>query len=223
MVPTSFVDMLADVQLPAVFNPYRDICHENDLADAPKIRRQNLLNFILAARESGSPSLWVGRDLGYLGGRRTGIALTDETHISELNAKYPNMPCLRKATRGPNITERTASVFWRMINLVDESIFTWNVFPFHPHEPGKPFSNRCHTAKERRSVEPILVELLNILEPRQIIAIGNDAETGLTDLGLDCVKLRHPSYGGVTDFTKGVAILHNLKSLSPTSSQPSFL
>lgn len=223
MVASSFVDMLADVDLPGVFNPYRDFCRDNDLPDAAKIRRENLRNFIVAAREAGNPSLWVGRDLGYLGGRRTGIALTDEAHISDLSAKYPDMRPLRKATRGPSVAERTATVFWRMIRQIDEAVFTWNVFPFHPHHMGNSFSNRCHTAKERRSVEPLLTELIEILEPRQIVAIGNDAETGLLDLGLECAKLRHPSYGGVADFTKGVAILHNLPSFSPTCSQPSLI
>jgi len=31
--------------------------------------------------ELGSNTIWMGRDLGYRGGRRTGLALTDEAHL----------------------------------------------------------------------------------------------------------------------------------------------
>ena len=217
--PQSFVEMVADVELPSVFNPYRDICPEYDSATSARIRRQNLENFLLSAQQGEGLSVWVGRDLGYRGGRRTGVALTDELHLQELSQIYPNMPAPRKATRGPVMVEKTASVFWRMIRQIDDPLFTWNVFPFHPHEEEKPFTNRCHTGQERKFVEPLFKELLNILQPQQLIAIGNDADKAIKGLGLSCVKLRHPSYGGVSDFTKGVSDLHKMKSLSPCEPQ----
>ena len=217
--PLSFVEMVADVALPSVFNPYRDVCPKYDIAEAPSIRRDNLANFLSFAMDAGNISIWVGRDLGYRGGRRTGIALTDELHLREISQIYPKMPEPRKSTRGPVMVERTASVFWRMIRQIEDSLFTWNVFPFHPHEEGNPFTNRCHTSHERKYVEPLFRELLNILRPTQIIAIGNDADNAIKGLGLPCVKVRHPSYGGIADFEKGVASLHKMKSLSPTEPQ----
>jgi len=47
--------------------------------------------------------------------------------------------------------------------------------------------------------------LVDLLNPDAIVAIGNDAAIGLEKLGLPHVKVRHPSYGGVSDFRRGVS------------------
>jgi len=43
------------------------------------------------------------------------------------------------------------------------------------HEEGDPFTNRAHNAKERRAGEEILEQLVMLIGPRRLIAIGNDA------------------------------------------------
>jgi uracil-DNA glycosylase len=98
-----------------------------------------------------------------------------------------------------------------MISRLKMTVFTWNVFPFHPHEKARPLTNRCHTRHERAEVAPILKDLLGMLQPSQLVAIGNDAHSGLEDLGLTCLKVRHPSYGGVSEFRAGVAASHGIK------------
>lgn len=223
MNPKSFVEMLADVRLPSVFNPYADTCPIYDREDAAQRRRANLEEFLRAALDAPELSVWIGRDLGYRGGRRTGIALTDEVHLDRLAAVYPGQLRLRKATHGPFVSERTARVFWDMIGRLKTSVFTWNVFPLHPHHEGRPLTNRCHTRRERTLVAPILKELLELVQPVQVIAIGNDAEAGLEGLGVDCLKVRHPSYGGISDFRAGVASAHSLKEPADFSIQPDLL
>jgi uracil-DNA glycosylase len=99
-------------------------------------------------------------------------------------------------------------MFWEIISRLSAPVFTWNVFPYHPHEPGNPLSNRCHTPFERKECRSILLKLLELLHPTYVVAIGNDAELGLTDLGIDCAKVRHPSYGGKADFVAGMLALH---------------
>jgi len=219
MNPKNFVEMVADVQMPSVFNPYVDVCPIHDREDAPDRRRANLEQFLDAAVEAPQLSWWIGRDLGYRGGRRTGIALTDEVQLDRLAEAYSGKLNLRKATHGPVVAERTASVFWDMIGRLNMSVFTWNVFPLHPHEDGRPLSNRCHTNRERARVAPILKELVDRMKPSQVIAIGNDAESGLGDLGLSCLKVRHPSYGGISEFRAGVAASHGLQELEDSSKQ----
>lgn len=219
MNPKSFVEMVADVRMPSVFNPYVDVCPIHDRTDAPERRRANLEQFLHAALEAPELSVWIGRDLGYRGGRRTGIALTDEVHLDRLITIYSGKLQLRKATHGPVVAERTASVFWDMIGRLKMSVFTWNVFPLHPHEDGRPLTNRCHTRRERAQAAPILKELLHLLKPSQVVAIGNDAEAGLGDLGLSCLKVRHPSYGGISEFRAGVASSHGLDEKMDFSTQ----
>lgn len=49
--------------------------------------------------------------------------------------------------------------------------------------------NRCHSRSERAATRPILEQLIDILQPSKIVAIGNDAQIGLADLGIDCLKV----------------------------------
>jgi uracil-DNA glycosylase len=99
-------------------------------------------------------------------------------------------------------------MFWEIISRLGTPVFTWNVFPYHPHERGNPLTNRCHTPAERRECQPVLQALIELLRPARIIAVGNDAEFGLQDLGIACSKVRHPSYGGKADFVAGMLALH---------------
>lgn len=212
MTPAAFVDALADVKLPNVFNPYSDRCPIFDRSDAPARRRANLRSFIQATVQSDVRTIWIARDLGYRGGRRTGIPLTDEVHLTKA-AELFNSLKFAKATTGPIVAERTAAVVWGVIARIGYPVFLWNVFPLHPHEAGEPLTNRCHTRSERDACKPLLVELLAMLSIQKIIAIGRDAQNGLVDLGVVASPIRHPSYGGQSEFIRGLCSMYEL----PTS------
>jgi hypothetical protein len=81
-------------------------------------------------------------------------------------------------------------------------VFLWNVFPFHPHEPGHPFTNRSHNPRERAAGEAVLAELILLLKPRCIVGIGNDAAKTASCLrgSEEIAQIRHPSYGGQREF-----------------------
>lgn len=207
MTPNRFVDVVAGITLPNVFNPWLEVCPVADRPDAAEIRRSNLAQALERALDMRVESIVVGRDLGYRGGRRTGLALTDEIHLPAFSEMFGGL-ALSRATKGPIVAERTASMFWEIIACLNTPVFTWNVFPYHPHERGNSLTNRCHTPAERRACQPVLVKLIELLRPARIIAVGNDAELGLQDLGIDCSKVRHPSYGGKADFVAGMLALH---------------
>lgn len=203
---SAFVDALSAVQLDAVFNPYSDRCPVHDRADAPKRRRANLRAFLEAVSDDEVDSIWVARDLGYRGGRRTGLPLTDEIHLQAFSEIYGLS--LSRATKGPPMAERTAAIIWRVLTQIDRPVFLWNVFPLHPYEPGEPLSNRCHTRAERDMFRDVLLTLIQMLRPRRLVAIGRDAQQALTDLGLASTAVRHPSYGGQADFIRGMYDLY---------------
>lgn len=189
------------------FNPYRDRCPFYDFDDAPE-RRFALLSSLLAKAESiGVDAIWIGRDLGHRGGRRTGLALTDDKHLAQ-HAKRWGI-CAQPVTLGEEMAERTAAVMWSVLGQVRQRVFLWNVFPLHPHEPYEPLSNRQHSAAERRMGLELLGWLLAMLRPRHVVTFGNDATLAIKRLGLkiDCNSVRHPSYGGQN------ACLSNLKQL----------
>ena len=217
MTPAEFVDRLADISMPDVFNPWADVCAEHDLPDAPLVRRHNLIAILEAAIAARVDTIWIARDLGYRGGRRTGVAMTDEAHLPNAARLYGDV-AIGRATRGPVVVERTATVVWRTIEEVGRPVFLWNVFPLHPHEPGRPLSNRCHTRSERLAFGPLLATLLNLVGPVSVMAIGRDAQVGLAELGVASAAVRHPSYGGQTEFREGVLALYGIDS-SPAQTQ----
>lgn len=208
----SFVDDVAALRFDNCFNPYVDRCEVHDHEDAPYLRATALSAIVKSATREPIDAIWVGRDLGYRGGRRTGLALTDDFHINR-HAKRWNLSAERP-TIGAAIAERTAAVVWSMLDQIDARIFLWNVFPLHPHEVGEPFTNRQHNARERRAGEEVLQALITLLRPERIIAIGNDAAAAANRVAdtVPVICVRHPSYGGQTQFIRQVSELYELSS-----------
>jgi len=218
MNPNTFIRELASVELPEVFNPYADTCNTYDKSNAASLRRKNLRTYLSALLIQGVDTIWMGRDLGYRGGRRTGIALTDEYHLLDLERVLPNTIFLR-ATIGDAVAERTAAEIWRALRLISKQPFLWNVFPFHPHESANQLTNRRFTKSELAVVEEINVRLIHGLGIKRIVSIGQDATFYAKRFGVEVESVRHPSYGGVVDFRKGIAKLYCLPENLENSNQ----
>ncbi len=209
----AFVDKLAGLRFDNAFNPYAEACPDHDRKDAAAIRKRNLKLVLDAALRNGVDSVWIARDLGYKGGRRTGLPLTDEVHLAWYAALLATPP-LKRATNGQVVAERTATVVWHTLRSISRPIFLWNVFPLHPHAPADPMSNRSHTRAERESCRPLLLCLLDMLQPNTVVAIGRNAHAALRDLGIAAFTVRHPSYGGESDFVSGLTALYKLPELA---------
>jgi hypothetical protein len=209
-----FVRDLASVQLPNVFNPYRDTCALHDQTKAAALRRQNLALMLQSLLDLGSDTVWMGRDLGYRGGRRTGLALTDEAHLPWVARVYPGASAVR-ATSGDAVAERTAAEIWGALPQLDVPPLLWNVFPFHPHQGGDGMSNRKFSISELAQAEEINAQLFRSLGIRRAISIGQDAASYAVRLGLKVSTVRHPSYGGTSDFRAGIAAIYGLRSVRP--------
>lgn len=210
MKPKGFVNALSSLDLEDTFNPYSNFCEICDLDDAPQIRSLALLGMLKAAEKVEIDSIWIGRDLGYRGGRRTGLALTDDIHVAAHAERWGVK--VKRATKGQPIAERTAAVIWSMLEQIKQPVFLWNVFPLHPYEPSNEFTNRSHNSKERKIGEDFLNELILILRPRRLIAIGNDAFKAAHKIrkNEEIVQIRHPSYGGQNIFLKQVEDIYGV-------------
>ncbi len=210
MSPHHFVDAVASLKFENCFNPYADRCAVHDRQEAPSQRRATLSALIRCAQKKPIDAIWIGRDLGHRGGRRTGLALTDDVHIRQHAKRWNLELSADRPTVGVAVAERTAAVIWGMLENIEASIFLWNVFPLHPHESGDPFTNRQHNARERRAGEEILEQLIILLNPSRIVAIGNDAASAAERIShlAPMVCVRHPSYGGQKQFQTQISQLY---------------
>jgi hypothetical protein len=205
----TFVSQLSQMSFPSVFNPYRDLCLEHDQSEGPTIRRLNLQLYLETAMACRVESVWLGRDCGYRGGRRTGIALTDEIHL-EILERHFGIGGMAKATIGSSLKERTATEVWKIIQEVNAKVFLWNIFPFHPFEAGKPMSNRRHNSREFNECRDLLVCLLELVKPKRIVVLGADAHHAMLRLGFQVSAVRHPSYGGHIEFADAIRQLYRV-------------
>lgn len=217
--PKTFANALSKTKLNSVFNPYFDCCAVHDRDDAAVVRRRNLVRCLEAALTAKVDTIWIARDLGYRGGRRTGIPLTDEIHLSKAGALMGGIS-LDRATNGPLVAERTSAVVWNMLSRIGQPVVLWNIFPFHPHEENDPFSNRCHTRIERDATWPILLALIAMIEPRRIVAIGRDAAMALSGSDIPVHLVRHPSYGGQSEFIAGIEQIYGMQTACSPCDSP---
>ena len=211
MQTSRFMSDLQSLEFDNAFNPYRDRCERYDRANAPDVRSRALHRILDAAVQSQIDSLWIGRDLGYRGGRRTGLAFTDDrflgAHGERWNIKTPS------PTIGNEMHERTAAVVWKILDRTESGIFLWNVFPLHPHLADHPFTNRIHNASERKLGIEVLSELVRLLQPRRLVCIGSDAAQAASGFSRDIsvYPVRHPSYGGYKKFLEQMTCLYDLE------------
>ncbi|MCY4005432.1 MAG: uracil-DNA glycosylase [Rhodobacteraceae bacterium] len=212
MSATRIICELETLSFKNTFNPYFDRCSLHDIAAAPTLRRYYLREMLERAHQSDVAAIWVGRDLGYRGGRRTGLALTDDVHFPAHLHRWDLKP--QKLTTGKPTSERTATIVWSILHQIDAPIFLWNIFPLHPFRDRDAFSNRLHNTHERETGINILNRVVEYIEPQQMVAIGNDAYDALS-AAFPCervFKVRHPSYGGQNEFIAG---MHALSSGVP--------
>lgn len=192
------------------YNQYSRI--SGDL-QANAIRRRNLRLYLTQLDAIGPRMLLIGEAPSYRGGRLTGIPFVSESVMlggvsTRSGAILGAQHGYRKATPGPRMsTEASATMVWSTIREIAPLPMLWNASPFHPHDASDPDTNRAPSAAELLAGAPFIEILLRLFAFRAVVAIGNHASNSLTRLGVDHVKVRHPSQGGKNLFVEGMARL----------------
>lgn len=202
----AFVASLAEIEpTPNSYNPWANT-HPYGA-----IRRQNLELYLNAHRDLGTKVLLIGEAPGYLGCRRSGVIFTSDYLLVH---GVPSLGMLgvergyQRTDEFPEIRkEQSATIVWETLERFQFLPLLWAAFPFHPHKPGNPLSNRPPTAADLALGRPIFERLIDLFEIESIVAIGNHAHKSLAATGRDVPKIRHPAQGGKNDFVAGMAAL----------------
>jgi hypothetical protein len=190
-------------------NPYR----MTGAAEKPAMARlDHLTRYFDHFIRAGCSVMFVAEAFGYRGGRVTGIPLASERIIRSnprFAAEFPDIvaayrPCEEMGSRD---TEATATIVWRVFEKlpVGQAPLCWNVFPAHPYQASEgPWSNRPPTRSEIERGAEFARQLVQIMKPQTVVAIGRCAERGLAMAGIPAIAVRHPSNGGGALFVKQV-------------------
>lgn len=210
----SFIHEVSNQDFKNSFNPYKDTCENFDTQNSCKVRKKNLEKYLNYFSKLDSIDLWIGRDLGYKGGRRTGIPFTSENNIETLNLKLGLD--LKVVSKNKIISsEVSANTIWEIFSDLPNNIIFWNIYPFHPHETNNQLSNRKFNREEEIFGLKILYSLITSLKIKRIICIGNDSANSLKKIKIADIPIenvRHPSYGGVTIFKNQMKNLYQINN-----------
>lgn len=174
------------------------------------LRRANLQRYLEAVAARQSRIALIAEAPGYRGMRLTGVPMTSRRILRDGVPELAMFGVERGYQDVPEpgfesiLGEQTATILWSILPELGVVPLVWGSFPLHPHQPGKPLTNRTPRATEIPVGEPFVRDLLNLLSPDKIIAVGNVGYGLLTSMGISCVKIRHPANGGKNDFVAGL-------------------
>lgn len=186
-----------------LFNPWRDRCPHDAPGNGPAEKLHRLALHLDCIPEF----ILTGEAPGYQGCRYSGIAFTSERLLGE--GAIPRIPALtgRLSNRRLPFSEPSATIVWKTLDqlgIADRTIL-WNAMQLHPYRPGNLWSNRTPTPNEIKLGEPALRILIETFPTARIVAVGKKSEGLLREMGIPVAgSVRHPAYGGATEFATGL-------------------
>jgi uracil-DNA glycosylase len=198
-----FIEALASIPSSSVFcNQYSDELEVNF------IRRNNLTLYFQQMVKFNPQFLLVGEAPGYRGCRLTGVPFTSEFILLkglEPTGLFGKLRGYQKTDEFETIfKENTARMVWEILLTAPTIPLMWNAFCFHPFQATNQQSNRKPTRQELLIGREFLQQLIQMFEIKTVVAVGNTAQEALNNMQVVCEKVRHPSYGGKTHFSKGI-------------------
>jgi uracil-DNA glycosylase len=165
-------------------------------------QRYNLQRYLQTASEHNSKIMVVGEAPGYNGCARTGIPFSSQRLLAE--EVIPGLLFGEangfRVKRDRAVHEQTAASMWQLLKPYGIIPLMWNAYPFHPHRPGNPLSNRKPSVSEIRDGQIYLLELLDLFGIERVVGVGRSAQAALEMAGVSHECVRHPSYGGKPEF-----------------------
>lgn len=184
----------------SLFNQYNNKNLEIDFSNADEIRRENLRNYLRSFPKRPSVIV-IGEAPGWRGCRFSGVPFTSEFQLCDGNLTFEGN---QSNNHHLPYKETTATIFWKHMQNHHPKFFAWNCIPFHPHKSDNLLSNRTPTNREIVAHSTLLSELVSLMKPSKIVAVGRSAERALNKLDISSTYVRHPSRGGAYEFITGM-------------------
>ncbi len=188
-----------------------DACNEYAIGDEDNaIRRANLRLYLRAMASRKPRTLLLLEAPGYRGCRLTGVPVTSRKILLEglpsldMFGVQAGFGDVRDAGFERVYGEQSATIVWGALGDLRTLPMIWNAYPFHPHKPNQPLSNRKPRRDELKMGAGYLTRLLEMWAFERVIAVGNVAADMLRREGITHDKLRHPAHGGKNDFVAGL-------------------
>ncbi|QIY66551.1 hypothetical protein HEP85_40055 [Streptomyces sp. RPA4-2] len=90
---------------------------------------------------------------------------------------------------------------WRTVTALRGPLpMFWPVYPNHPHESGRPATNRAPRAAVIAEGTPIALAMAAAFRITTIVAVGRKAQGSLVRNAVQAIPLRHPAQGGARIF-----------------------
>ncbi|MDP9887090.1 uracil-DNA glycosylase [Pseudarthrobacter enclensis] len=198
-----FVERLAAVDAGAAANNFF-----NHAVPENALRRHNLELYLQEMLDRRPSVLLVGEAPGFRGMRITGVPFTNRVILGGPANSFglfgPGKGYVLPPEAAGVAAEPTATVLWQVLEEVGLLPLLWSAFPWHPHQPGKPLSNRTPRPSETKLGTPFWQELAEMFGISSIVAVGNVAKHSLQRSGLSVPKIRHPAHGGRSGFKQGL-------------------
>lgn len=195
LINTILSALLAYPDSDRVINPYLNTDCLNNLSV--------YLETLIAQPYSGH--LLVGEAAGYRGAALTGIPFTSPRVLR--SASHPFLARMRdQLAIDGDVSESTATIVWSQLGSCERVPAMWNVFPYHPHRPGEPQTNRPPTGEELEAGRHVAALIIELLAPRVLVGIGRIAQRALAEWHRETprIDIRHPSHGGKREFSAGL-------------------
>jgi uracil-DNA glycosylase len=193
--------LVPSCSLTGLFNHYNSVEPSLDRSNADRIRQENLRHYVDCFVRSPRFIL-VGEAPGWRGCRFSGVPFTSEEQLVGGHLPFTGR---QSSSATMPYGENSANFMWEVLAKLHSEVFLWNAVPLHPHRPGHFEENRKPTTEERERFETFTDELITILKPQEVVAVGRVAERALQKHKPKYV--RHPSFGGAQKFRVGMSSL----------------
>lgn len=198
-----FLRLLQRYSAAHVFNPWTDRNADDHGRNGPHARRERLA----AHLNVRATHLLIGEAPGYQGCRISGIPFTSERLLIAGAIPRVTQDGSRMSTRMRPWSEPSATILWSALSElgIERTTVLWNAFPWHPHRPREPYSNRPPTRAECACGLAVLSLLLEAMPQARLFAVGRHAQRALSNIGREAILLRHPAQGGAVEFRRALS------------------